>query len=39
MLAALDVLLLVVEAVDALEVGETPVIMRIPWFIDPFAGS
>jgi hypothetical protein len=34
MLVALDALLLVVEEV----VGAMPVSMRIPWFIDPFAG-
>jgi hypothetical protein len=36
MLVALDVLL--VELVDELVVGAMPVSMRIPWFIDPFAG-
>jgi hypothetical protein len=32
-------LVLVAELVDELVVGAMPVSMRIPWFIDPIAGS
>jgi hypothetical protein len=38
MLVAAVVLLLVLVVVLELDVGEMPVSMTCPWFIDPFAG-